>query len=105
MGLTEVLASGRHLEATAAHVSRIRRDTHRTLGREPQHLDDSRLGRRFAAAAPIRPGLEADHDAVRNGLSHVYNVGADEGHVNRIKMLKTADVPPRRLRKRTLLSH
>jgi len=33
-------------------------------------------------------GIEADYDAVRNGLTLTHNSGAVEGHVNRIKMIK-----------------
>lgn len=33
-------------------------------------------------------GIQADYDAVRNGLTLTHNSGAVEGHVNRIKMIK-----------------
>ena len=36
------------------------------------------------ALASLRPGLDTDHAAVRNGLTLTYNSGAVEGHVNRI---------------------
>jgi len=36
-------------------------------------------------------GIERDHAAVRGGLTPPYNSGADEGNVNRSKMLKATD--------------
>jgi hypothetical protein len=43
-------------------------------------------------------GIRTDLTAVTNGLSLPYNSGPVEGHVNRIKTIKAADVRPCKLR-------
>nr|WP_244213156.1 transposase [Rhodococcus ruber] len=88
IGLKQVLAGCRHLKATAADVTA-----------SAQILTERRGENLNAWMAAVRAddlphlhlfvrGFEADHDAVRNGLTLPYTSGAVEGHVNRIKMLK-----------------
>jgi transposase len=53
-------------------------------------------------------GLRHDQDAVTAGLTLRWSSGADEGHVNRIKMLKRqmyGRANPDLLRRRVLLAH
>ncbi|UYF97226.1 ISL3 family transposase (plasmid) [Rhodococcus aetherivorans] len=88
IGLKQVLAGCRHLEATAAHVTASaqilteRRGENLNTWMAAVRADDLPHLHRFVR------GLDADHDAVRNGLTLPYSSGAVEGHVNRIKMLK-----------------
>jgi len=108
IGLKQVLAGCRHLEATATHATAFAemltglRGDHLNSWMAAVRADDLPQLHRFVR------GLETDHDAVRNGLTLTDSSGAVEGHVNRIKMLKRQmygragfDL----LRKRILLSH
>ncbi|WP_372472298.1 transposase [Rhodococcus globerulus] len=81
------LASCRHLEATAGHVTSFAEMLTEHLGIQWKSwmstvaADDLPHLHRFVR------GLDTDHAAVRNGLTLPCSSGAVEGHVNRIKML------------------
>ncbi|MGY4783280.1 transposase [Rhodococcus opacus] len=78
IGLKQVLASCRHLEATAAHVTAFaemlteRRGENLNPWIAAVRADDLPQLHRFVR------GLETDHDAVRNGLTLTYSSGAVE---------------------------
>jgi len=108
IGLEQVLAGCRHLDATATHVTVF---AEMLTERGGQNLN-SRMTTVRADDLPqlhrfVR-GLETDHDAVRNGLALPYSSGTVEGHVNRLDMIERQmygragfDL----LRKRILLSY
>ena len=83
--LKQVLASCTHLEAAAGHAISLAEMHTEGPGEQLNSwisavsADDSQH---------LHRGLDADHAAVRNGLTLPYSSGAVEGHVNSIEILK-----------------
>ncbi len=88
IGLKQVLASCRHLEATAGHVTSFAEMPTESPGAQFNSWTSAVSAMTFHTCVNFVRGLETDHAAVLNGLTLPYSSGAVEGHANRIKMLK-----------------
>ena len=82
IGLKQVLASCRHLEVTAAHVTACAEILTERRGENLNPWIAAIRAYDLPQLHRFVRGLETDHDAVRSGLTLTYSSGGVEGHVN-----------------------